>query len=62
MADKKVIINPSYLEYDTPEVQRLLNEVRDRSFFRDMTEDEYNALTIAEQDNGDLYLLHEEED
>ncbi len=40
----------------------LLDEVKERSFLRDMTEDEYEALAKAEKENGDLYLLHEQEE
>lgn len=57
MAD--VIINPQYLSYNKEEVQHLLEEVQNRSFLRDMTEDEYDALPKGEKENGDLYLLHE---
>lgn len=59
MADNKVTINPRFLHYNKNEVQTLLDEVRDRSFLRDVTEDEYESLTKAEQENGDLYLLYE---
>lgn len=63
MADNnKVNINPRYLTYNKDEVQALLDEVHGRSFLRDMTEDEYEALSKAEQENGDLYLLHDPED
>lgn len=63
MADNnKVNINPRYLTYNKDEVQALLDEVRDRSFLVDKTEDEYEALSKAEQENGDLYLLHDPED
>ena len=61
MADS-VTINPQYLGYDKDEVQHLLDEVKNRSFLRDMTEDEYEALTKQEQENGDLYLLYEPEE
>jgi len=40
-------------------MQALLEEVEHRSFLRDMTEEEYEALPKEEQQNGDLYLLHE---
>lgn len=62
MAANKVNINPRYLTYKTDEIQALLDEVQNRSFFRDMTEEEYEALTAEEKANGDLYLLYEEED
>jgi len=58
----QVTINPRYLTYNKDEVQNLLNEVRDRSFLRDMTEDEYDNLSQAEKENGDLYLLYEPEE
>lgn len=60
MADNKVTVNPRYLKYQNKdEVQHLLEEVENRSFFRLMTEDEYENLTQQEQLNGDLYLLYE---
>ena len=60
---KSVTINPRYLKYQNKdEVQHLLEEVENRSFFRDVTEEEYETLSAAEQQNGDLYLLHEPED
>lgn len=57
-----VTINPQYLAYDKEEVEQLLEEVQNRSFFRDVTEDEYDALPKAEKENGDLYLLYEPEE
>lgn len=63
MAEKnKTTINPRYLSYDKAEVQHLLDEVHDRSFLRDMTEDEYDNLSKEDKENGDLYLLHEPEE
>jgi len=62
MANNKTTIDPRYLPYDTKDVEQLLNDVRDRSFFRDMTEDEYEQLPDEEKENGDLYLLHESDD
>jgi len=62
MADKNVTVNPRYLPYSKDEVQHLLEEVENRSFFRDVTEGGYESLTQQEQLNGDLYLLHEPED
>ena len=59
MADSKVNITTGTLAYNSKEVQALLEEVQHRSFLRDMTEDEYENLSAAEQQNGDLYLLHE---
>lgn len=60
MADNKVTVNPRYLKYQNKdEVQHLLEEVENRSFFRLMTEDEYENLTQQERLNGDLYLLYE---
>ena len=59
MADNKVTVNPRFLHYNSKEAQALLDEVRDRSFLRDVTEDEYESLTKAEKENGDLYLLHD---
>ena len=63
MADKNVTVNNRYLKYKKKdEVQHLLEEVENRSFFRDVTEEGYESLTQQEQLNGDLYLLHEPED
>jgi hypothetical protein len=62
MADNKVVIDPRYLTYNKEEVEGLLDEVKNRSFLRDMTEEEYEALTNEEKNNGDLYLLHEQEE
>lgn len=63
MADNQTTVNPRYLKYNSKdEVQHLLEEVEKRSFFRDMTEDEYENLSKAEQENGDLYLLHESDE
>ena len=60
MADKnKVTINPRFMHYNSKEADALLSEVENRSFLRDVTEDEYEALTKQEKENGDLYLLHE---
>ena len=62
MADNVTVTN-RYLKYtNKDEVQHLLEEVENRSFFRDMTEEEYETLSKAEQENGDLYLLHESEE
>lgn len=59
MADSRVNITTRTLTYNSKEMQALLEEVEHRSFLRDMTEDEYENLSAAEQQNGDLYLLHE---
>ena len=59
MADNRVDVKPYYLAYNSKEAQALLEEVENRSFLRDMTEEEYEALSTEEQNNGDLYLLHE---
>lgn len=60
MAEKnKVTFNPRYMHYSSKEADALLSEVKNRSFFRDITEDEYESLTKEEQENGDLYLIHE---
>lgn len=59
MADSRVNITTRTLAYNSKEMQALLKEVEHRSFLRDMTEDEYENLSAAEQQNGDLYLLHE---
>jgi hypothetical protein len=58
----EVTVDPRYLTYNKDEVQGLLDEVKNRSFLRDMTEDEYDALSEEEQENGDLYLLHDPEE
>ena len=58
----EVTVDPRYLTYNKDEVQGLLDEVKNRSFLRDMTEDEYDALSKEEQENGDLYLLHDPEE
>lgn len=62
MADDKVNVDPRFMTYNKDDVQHLLDEVKNRSFLRDMTEDEYEALSKTEQENGDLYLLHEPEE
>ena len=36
-------LNPRYLSYNKQEAQDLIDEVHNRSFLRDMTEDEYEA-------------------
>lgn len=59
MADKNVNIQQRFLSYNSKEIQALLEEVEHRSFLRDMTEEEYETLPKEEQQNGDLYLLHE---
>ena len=59
MADSRVNIKTGTLAYNSKDVQALLEEVEHRSFLRDMTEDEYENLSAAERQNGDLYLLHE---
>lgn len=59
MADKNVNIQQCFLSYNSKEIQTLLEEVEHRSFLRDMTEEEYETLPKEEQQNGDLYLLHE---
>lgn len=58
----EVTVDPRFLTYNKDEVQGLLDEVKNRSFLRDMTEDEYDALSEEEQENGDLYLLHDPEE
>lgn len=60
MADN-VKVNSRYLDMNKNEVQKLLDEVKSRSFLRDMTEEEYDALSKEEQENGDLYLIHDPE-
>ena len=62
MADNKVTVNPRYMRYNSKEADVLLAEVENRSFLRDVTEDEYESLTKAEKENGDLYLLHEDDE
>jgi uncharacterized protein YlbG (UPF0298 family) len=62
MGNKKATTDPRFLHYDTKDVEHLLDEVRDRSFLRDITEDEYEQLSKEEKENGDLYLLHENDD
>lgn len=62
MAEQKLTVDPRFMTYDKHEVQALLDEVRERSFLRDVTEEEYETLTKAEKENGDLYLLYEPED
>ena len=59
MADSRVTFKTGTLAYNSKEMQALLEEVEHRSFLRDMTEGEYENLSAAEQQNGDLYLLHE---
>ena len=56
-----VYVDPRYLTYNKEEVQRLLDDVNNRAFFVDVTEDEYEALTAEQKNNGDLYLIREEE-
>jgi hypothetical protein len=62
MGNKKATTDPRFLRYDTDDVEHLLDEVRDRSFLHDITEDEYEQLSKEEKENGDLYLLHENDD
>lgn len=62
MADNKVTINPRFMHYNSKEADALLSEVENRSFLRDVTEDEYEALSQEEKENGDLYLLREPDD
>jgi hypothetical protein len=62
MANEKVNIDPRFMTYNKDEVQHLLDEVHDRSFFRDVTEDEYESLSQEDKMNGDLYLLHDPEE
>ncbi len=55
-------LNPKYLSYSKDQTQQLLDDVNGRSFFVDLTEDEYEALSEEEKNNGNLYLIKEDED
>lgn len=54
-------INPKFLSYTKDEVQKLLDDVNNRSFLVDLTEDEYEALPETEKKNGNLYLIKEDD-
>jgi hypothetical protein len=58
---EKTVINQRTVNYDGNEVQRIFDEVANRSFFRDVTDSEYEALPTEVKNNGDLYLFHDEE-
>ena len=62
MTNDKVTVNPRFMHYNSKEADALLSEVENRSFLRDMTEEQYDALSQEEKENGDLYLLHEPEE
>lgn len=55
-------VNKKYLtQPDKDTVQVLLDDVEQRRFFVDVTEEEYEALPKSEKENGNLYLIVEEE-
>ena len=57
-----VTVESRYMSYNKDDVQHLLDEVKNRSFFRDMTEEQYEALPKAQKENGDLYLIYDPEE
>lgn len=57
-----VKVNSRYMSYNKDDVQNLLDEVKNRSFLRDMTEEQYEALSKEEKENGDLYLIYDPEE
>lgn len=62
MAENNRTVKKKFLtQPDKDAVQKLLDDVENRSFFRDVTEEEYEALSKAEKENGDLYLIIEED-
>lgn len=62
MAENSRTVNKKYLtQPNKAAVQRLLDDVENRSFFVDVTEEEYEALTEADKKNGNLYLIKEED-
>jgi len=62
MAENNRKVNKKFLtQPDKDSVQVLLDDVEQRRFFVDITEDEYDALTEAEKKNGNLYLIKEDE-
>ena len=54
-------LNPKFLTYSKAQTQKLLDDMENRSFFVDVTEEEYEALTEADKKNGNLYLIKEED-
>ena len=62
MAANNRTVNKKFLtQPDKDAVQVLLDDVEQRRFFVDITEDDYDALSDAEKENGDLYLIIEED-
>lgn len=62
MAENNRKVNKKFLtQPDKDSVQVLLDDVEQRRFFVDITEDAYDALTEAEKKNGNLYLIKEDE-
>jgi hypothetical protein len=62
MAENNRTVKKKYLTQPNKDaVQKLLDDVENRSFFRDVTEEEYEALSKSEKENGDLYLIIEED-
>lgn len=62
MAENNRTVKKKFLTQPNKDaVQKLLDDVENRSFFRDVTEEEYEALPKSEKENGDLYLIIEEE-
>lgn len=62
MAENNRTVKKKYLTQPNKDaVQKILDDVENRSFFRDVTEEEYEALSKSEKENGDLYLIIEED-
>ena len=62
MAENNRKVNKKFLtQPDKDSVQVLLDDVEQRRFFVDITEDASDALTEAEKKNGNLYLIKEDE-
>lgn len=55
-------ISKLFLTYTRKKIQELLDRVFHLDFFVDVTQEEYDALSEEAKNNGNLYLIHEEDE
>lgn len=55
-------LSKKFLSYTKKQVQQLLDRVFHLDFLVDVTQEKYDALSETEKKNGNLYLIHDEEE
>lgn len=55
-------LSKKFLSYRKKQVQQLLDRVFHLDFLVDVTQEKYDALSETEKKNGNLYLIHDEEE